>query len=91
MATEKSAQPSTDMNQLVTRKLFRDNEKYTDDVFVGWNGRPYIIKRGIEVQVPLGVALILDRSEEQKEFAAMNSEKLQSEFEAASRSYGIGI
>lgn len=35
-----------------------------DDVFVGLNGRTYLIKRGVEVDVPVGVAEVLQHSEE---------------------------
>ena len=34
-----------------------------DDVFVGLNGKTYLIKRGVEVEVPAGVAKILERKE----------------------------
>lgn len=34
-----------------------------DDVFVGLNGKTYLIKRGVEVEVPEGVAKILARKE----------------------------
>lgn len=34
-----------------------------DDVFVGLNGKTYLIKRGVEVEVPEGVAKILERKE----------------------------
>lgn len=34
-----------------------------DDVFVGLNGKTYLIKRGVEVEVPEGVAEILTRKE----------------------------
>ena len=34
-----------------------------DDVFVGINGKRYLVKRGVEVAVPLGVAKILERKE----------------------------
>lgn len=37
------------------------NEK--DDVFVGLNGNTYLIKRGVEVEVPRGVAKILENRE----------------------------
>ena len=35
-----------------------------DDVFVGLNGRTFLIKRGVEVDVPEGVAEILRNREE---------------------------
>ncbi len=34
-----------------------------EDVFVGLNGKTYLIKRGVEVEVPYGVAKILERRE----------------------------
>lgn len=34
-----------------------------DDVFVGLNGKTYLIKRGVDVKVPEGVAAILKRKE----------------------------
>ena len=34
-----------------------------EDVFVGLNGKTYLIKRGTEVEVPEGVAKILERRE----------------------------
>lgn len=34
-----------------------------DDVYVALNGKTYLIKRGVEVEVPEGVAEILDHSE----------------------------
>lgn len=36
----------------VTIQLFKDNEKYKDDVFVAVNGHSYQIKRGVKVEVP---------------------------------------
>lgn len=36
----------------------------TDDVYVALNGHPYLIQRGKEVEVPVGVAKILKRSED---------------------------
>ena len=35
-----------------------------DDVFVGLNGRTFLIKRGVDVDVPAGVAEILQHQEE---------------------------
>ena len=34
-----------------------------DDVFVGINGRTFLIQRGVEVSVPWNVAKILERKE----------------------------
>lgn len=34
-----------------------------DDVFVGVNGKTYLIKRGVDVEVPANVVKILERRE----------------------------
>lgn len=40
-----------------------------DDVFVGVNGKTYLIKRGVEVEVPRAVAEILAHKERMLETA----------------------
>ena len=40
------------MKQPVTIKLFKDNGRYRDDVYVSVNDRSFLIKRGVEVTVP---------------------------------------
>ena len=57
-------------NELVTVELFKDNERYKDDVFVGWNGRRWQIQRGVPTQIPRGAAKIIERSNEQSKAAA---------------------
>lgn len=49
-----------------------------DDVFVGLNGRTFLIKRGVEVEVPLGVKEILDRTEKYEMEANAAAMRLQS-------------
>lgn len=39
--------------------LFKDNDKYRDDLFVCVNGRSYLIQRGVEVEVPWFVAEVI--------------------------------
>ena len=52
----------------VTVTLFRDSEKYRDDVTVIINGKTYQIKRGIPVSVPISVAKVLrDQARQQRE------------------------
>ena len=43
------------------------NEK--EDVYVGTNGKTYLIKRGVEVEVPENVAKVLERKEKMLEIA----------------------
>lgn len=51
--------------KMVKIRLFKDNGKYSGDVFVGLNGKGFKIKRGVEVEVPEGVAEILEHSQNQ--------------------------
>lgn len=85
---EADASPETDArekkkayyNELVTIELFKDNERYKDDVFVAHNGRTYQIQRGVPVQVPRKVALILERSKVQDFKTAELKQKKAEEF-----------
>ena len=58
MATENSTKPKT-----VKIKLPLSRTE-SDDVYVGVNGHPYLIKRGVTVEVPESVAEVLEHSEE---------------------------
>ena len=51
-----------------------------DDMFVGINGKTYLIKRGVEVEVPEAVAKVIRRSEEQDEKAYLMKERYAEEF-----------
>ena len=59
MATKK--EPVKEGYVRIRLPLTRDQK---DDVYVGLNGVGYLIKRGQEVDVPEGVAEIIERSEE---------------------------
>ena len=49
-------------NEPVKVKLFKDNNKYKDDVYVAVNGENCVIKRGLEVEVKRKFAHVLDNS-----------------------------
>ena len=66
--------------KLVKIKLFKDGDKYKDDVFVCVNGHPYGVKRGVEVEVPVSVAKILEASERQDNKTVMMIQELQNEY-----------
>lgn len=57
--------PKQEGPEMVKIRLFKDNARYSGDVFVGLNGRTFKIQRGVEVDVPKGVAEILEHSETQ--------------------------
>lgn len=64
--------------EMVAIKLFRDNDKYTEPLFVGVNGKSYLIKRGETVMVPKSVAEVIENSENQ----LMYMSKVQKELES---------
>ena len=51
-------------------KLFKDNRRYKEDLFVSVNGVNYKIRRGVEVEVPPEVAEVLEHSQMQDERTA---------------------
>lgn len=53
------------MEEYVEVKLFKDNDKYKDDVFVQVNGENCVIKRGERVKIKRKFAEVLDHSEHQ--------------------------
>ena len=69
-------------NEPVKVKLFKDNDKYKDDVFVAVNGRGMIVPRGIEVEIPRKYAIALKNSEAQDSFAAEYSAELRKNAES---------
>ena len=51
------------LNEYVEVRLFKDNEKYKDDVYVAINGKNCVIKRGVWTRIRRKFALLLDQSE----------------------------
>lgn len=51
------------MNEYVDVKLFKDNDRYKDDVFVSVNGETCLIKRGERVRIKRKFAEVLDESD----------------------------
>lgn len=56
-------------NEKVKIKLFKDDGKYKDDIFVAVNGIGMIVPRGKEVEIPRKYAITLQNSERQNEYA----------------------
>ena len=67
-------------NELVGVKLFKDNNRYKDDVFVAVNGENCVIKRGERVMVKRKFAEVLDNSDLQDYETSKLIEKKSSEF-----------
>nr|DAI52500.1 MAG TPA: V-type ATP synthase subunit E [Caudoviricetes sp.] len=67
--------------KMVRIRLQKDNWRYRDDVFVGVNGKGWLIKRGVPVEVPENVAEVLENSIRQDESTAMLIERESSKYE----------
>lgn len=61
---------------MVVVELYRDNDKYKNDVTVIVNGKVYQVKRGEKVKVPKAVAEVLDNAAAQRNFAARTIDRL---------------
>lgn len=81
--------PGAPAEELVTVKLFKDNERYKDDVFVAVNGQRFQIQRGVPVQVPKYVADVLEQSMEQDTATSQMMERESAEFQRAAQALGI--
>ncbi len=67
-------------NELVEVKLFKDNNKYKDPVFVSVNGENCVIERGVRVKVKRKFAEVLDQSDLQDYETSMLIEKKSGEY-----------
>lgn len=68
------------LNELVEVKLFKDNGKYKDDVFVAVNGENCVIKRGERVKIKRKFALVLENSDRQDYETSKLIEQKSAEF-----------
>lgn len=67
-------------NELVEIKLFKDNNRYKDDVFVAVNGENCVIQRGERVKVKRKFAEVLENSDLQDYETSKLIEKKSSEY-----------
>ena len=77
------------LNEYVSVKLFRDNDKYKDPVYVAVNGQNCVIRRGEWVKVKRKFALVLDQSEVQDLCTAEMMEQESSRFKSESANLGL--
>lgn len=60
--------------------LIKDSERYSEDLTVTHNGKNYLIKRGVPVEVPMFLKLIIEDSYRQQMAASDLTRKLENEF-----------
>lgn len=88
-AVEAAKEAAPKQEDLVSIRLFKDNERYKDDVFVAVNGKSWQIKRGETVQVPRYVADVLEQSMRQDTATANMIEQESSRYEAEAKARGV--
>lgn len=76
-------------SELVPIRLFKDNDKYKDDVFVAVNGRSFQIKRGETVMAPDYVAQVLEQSMAQDNATANLIERETSAYAAEAKARNL--
>lgn len=76
---EEAARIAAEMEEYVEVKLFKDNDKYKEDVFVSVNGENCVIQRGVKVKVKKKFAEVLDNSEHQDYETSLLIENLTQE------------
>ena len=80
---------STSGEELVSIRLFKDNDKYKDDVFVAVNGEAIQIKRGETVKIKRKFADVLEHSMRQDTATANMVERESAEYEAKAAALNI--
>ena len=73
------------MEEYVPVRLFRDNDKYSSDVFVAVNGEGCLIKRGEDVMIKRKFADVLEQSDRQDMYASGLMDERAGEYERMSR------
>lgn len=74
-------EPRKEAPRMVEIELFRDSERYTNDVSVTVNGKTTIVPRGKTVKVPPEVAEVLRNAQKQRNVAAEYMEQEEEKFE----------
>ena len=91
-AAEKSEQLEMDaayvaevarMNELIPIYVFKDKDKYKDDLIVSVNGKAWQIQRGVEVMVPRYVAEVIRNSQIQDASTEETIRQLEKNFQKA--------
>ena len=77
------------LNEYVEVRLFKDNDKYKDDVYVAINGKNCLIRRGVWTRIRRKFALLLDQSEIQDLRTAELIEQEATRFAAESQRHSV--
>lgn len=84
----KKSDASDWLNEEVSFKLFKDSDKYKDDVTIGINGKLVKIRRGETVRIKRKYLMLIDQGQRQDEKTAELMNRESRRFESESRAYG---
>ena len=75
--------------QKVRVRLFKDNERYRDDVTVVVNGRAWRIQRGVDVEIPMYVWQVLEASMAQDTKTAIMIQRESDDFKEKEKHFAF--
>lgn len=87
--SEDTAKANAELEEYVEVKLFKDNDKYKDDVFVAVNGENCRIKRGIKTKIKRKFALVLEQSDIQDYETSQLMDRKEAEYRESAREHNI--
>lgn len=87
MATTTKTVADANEPKMVRIRLFKDGERYKDDLPVILNGKCWMVKRGVAVEVPEAVAEIIEQQMEQDTNTAEMISRLSNDFKEKSKKY----
>lgn len=87
--SEDTKKANGELEEYVPIKLFKDGERYKDDVYVCVNGENCLIKRGVQTMIKRKFKNVLDQSQMQDETASAMSERLADDFAKATENRGL--
>ena len=89
-APEEESKPAIPWEQQKVRvRLFKDNERYRDDVTVVVNGRAWRIQRGVDVEIPMYVWQVLEASMAQDTKTAIMIQRESDDFKEKERHFAF--
>lgn len=88
-STEAVTPVDPELEKTVRIKLFYDGDRYKDPVFVGINGKNFLVQRNKWVEVPRYVANVIAQSEDQDARTNMMCAEMEAEYEASREAHRI--
>ena len=83
------AKANAELEELVEIQLFKDNDKYKDNVFVAVNGENCVVPRGTKWKIKKKLALVLEQSHAQDLMTGQLMDSKAAEYEASAREHGM--